>query len=119
METPEEFLVVLNTAFATQDGATLAARLSQLTIDIYGAEGCDAYFTGIFANPQPQLTMREVLGVGNWDYVIDGITTAVPDATSVEVSREVDGQTVIQELHWQLVDGRYTWFTDCGEPLPA
>ena len=108
---------MLNAAFANGDATTLADRLNQATLEIYGREACDAYLVTIVAIDQSELTMRTVVGVGPWDYVIDNLTTAIPDATSVEVSRLVNGETRIQELHWKLVDDRFTWFTDCGDPL--
>ena len=66
---------------------------------------------------QASLEIREVAPVGPWDYVIDEIVTPIEDAVGVEVQRLAGGQTIIQELHWKLVDGLWTWFSDCGEPL--
>ena len=119
METPEEFLALLNAAFADSDPTMLVDRLNQATIDVYGQEACDAYLTAIVAIDQSELMMRAVVGIGPWDYVIDEITTPLVDVTSVEVSRQVEDETVVQELHWKVVGDRYTWFTDCGDPLPA
>ena len=117
-ETAEEFLALFNAAFESGDVAFLSARINQATLDIYGAEQCDMYLD-VVIQTFPPLKFRELGGVGLWNYVIDGITTPIEEAAAVEVSRIVEGQTIIQEVHWKLVDGVYTWFTDCGDPLEA
>ena len=116
-ETPQEFLAAFNEAFANGDVTFLRSRLNEATVSIYGSDQCDAYVAGIVTTEAPDLIMREVGTVGPWIYVIDDISTPIQSATPVEVSRLVTGETVIQELHWKLVDGRFTWFTDCGDPL--
>ena len=50
--------------------------------------------------------------LGNDIYIFAGNTT---DVTTVEVNVLIGGQTFIEETQWKLVDGVYTWFTDCGE----
>ncbi|NIR41094.1 MAG: hypothetical protein GWN79_25125, partial [Actinobacteria bacterium] len=45
------------------------------------------------------------------------VALTIPEAIPVEVSRLDNGETIIQELHWAVVDGRYEWFTDCGKPV--
>ena len=47
----------------------------------------------------------------------DGVSTALTDVVEADLERTVNGQVVPQTTHWQLVDGRYTWFTDCGSPV--
>ncbi len=114
-ETVEGFLAVFNEAFDTGDVDVLADRLSEATIERYGIDQCTTHLMGIL--PQPQgLSLRRTVGVGPWDYVTDDVTTSLGDVTALEVDRVVNGETIIQELHWQLADGFYTWFTDCGEP---
>lgn len=115
IETAEEFLAKLVEGLRG-DPDLLVSLLNQATIDIYGAEQCLATFQTVL-DPETELTIREVGEIGSWDYVIDGITSPLVNVIGVEVDRVVNGQTLIQELHWQLVDGRWTWFSDCGEPL--
>lgn len=115
-ESTEEFLALFNAAFEGGDVEFLFARMNQATLDIYGAEQCRTYLAAVTQTPVP-LEFRELVGVGPWDYVIDDITTLIEDATAVEVSRDVEGETIIQEIHWKLVNDVYTWFTDCGNPL--
>jgi hypothetical protein len=98
------------------DADLLVSRLNPAAIAIYGAEQCRETLAGLF-DPETELEIREIGETGPWDYVIDGITTPIPDALPVEVQRFVVGETRIQELHWQLVEGQWTWFTDCGVPL--
>ena len=114
-ETPEEFLALLVQGLR-EDPEFLVSRLNQATIDIYGAEQCLATFTNVL-DPDTTFEIREIGEVGPWDYVIDDIVTPLEDILAIEVERFVAGQTIIQELHWRLVDGLWTWFSDCGEPL--
>ena len=114
-ETPEAFLALLVDGLRG-DVDFLISRLNQATIAIYGEEQCRAALAGSL-DPETELEIREIGATGPWDYVIDDITTPIADATPVEVQRFVQGQTLIQELHWQLLDGQWTWFSDCGEPL--
>jgi len=114
-ETPEEFLALF-VAGLRADPEFLVSRLNQATIEIYGAEQCLEAF-GQVLDPDQELTVREVGVPEAWDYVIDDIVTPIDEALPVEVERFVLGETRIQELHWKLVDGLWTWFSDCGDPL--
>jgi hypothetical protein len=115
-EAPETFLAILSMALETGDSATLMARLNQATLDRYGADQCTSYLESI--DPAEQnFTFREVGEPGSWDYLTDDVSVPIGDVTTIEVERLVNGETRIQELHWQLVDGQFTWFTDCGDPI--
>jgi hypothetical protein len=116
-ETPEEFLTLLVEGLRG-DPELLVSRLSQATLDIYGEEQCRDTF-GQILDPETQIDIREIGETGPWDYLVDDIATPLDDVLALEVQRLVGGQTIIQELHWQLVDGSWTWFSDCGEPLPG
>jgi hypothetical protein len=116
VEDPETFLAILSTALETGDSATLMARMNQATIDRYGADQCTSYLASI--EPAEQgFSIREVGEPGPWDYLTDDVSLSLDDVTTIEVERLVNGETRIQELHWQLVDGQFTWFTDCGDPI--
>ena len=114
-EDPEEFLRLF-VGGLRGDVDFLVSRLNEKTIAIYGEDQCRTTLAGLL-DPEAELEIREIGPIAPWDYVIDGITTGIPDALPVEVQRLADGQTIIQELHWQLVDGAWTWFSDCGEPI--
>lgn len=116
-EDPEQFLRLLVDGLRG-NADFLVSRLNDATIVIYGEEQCRATLAGL-SDPQTELEIREIGSIATWDYVVDGITTPIPNALPVEVQRLADGQTIIQELHWQLVDGLWTWFSDCGEPIPG
>ena len=117
IETPEEFLVLLVEGLRG-DPDLLVSRLNQATLDIYGKAQCRETMSQTL-DPETELEMREIGETGPWDYVIDDITSPVDDVLALEVQRFVAGQTLIQELHWQLVGGQWTWFSDCGDPLPG
>ena len=115
-ESAETFLSELNVAFEAADAEFLLGRLNQATIERYGSGQCATYLAGIL--PQSQgLSMRREVGDGPWGYTTDNVTTSLTGVSAIEVDRVVNGETRINELHWQLVDGVFTWFTDCGSPL--
>jgi len=115
-ETAEEFLAAFNVAFDTGDARFLLARLNEAAIERYGPDQCAAYLAGIL--PQSQgLSLMSIVGSGPWEYMTDNVTTSLAGITAVEVDRVVNGETRINELHWQLVRGEFTWFTDCGSPV--
>ncbi len=115
VEDPEQFLrLLVDVLRCVVD--FLVSRLNEKTIAIYGEDQCRTTLAGVL-DPQAELEIREIGPIAPWDYVIDGITTPIPDALPVEVQRLAGGETIIQELHWQLVDGAWTWFSDCGEPI--
>ncbi len=114
-ETPEEFLVQLVEGLR-ENPEFLVSRLNLATIEIYGTEQCLSTLRQVL-DPETELEIREIGEVGPWDYVIDDVVTPLENVLAVEVQRLVGGETRIQELHWQLVDGVWTWFSDCGEPL--
>lgn len=47
-----------------------------------------------------------------WSRLIRRRTRMVAD-----VDRVIDGEASFQEVHWRLVDGTCTWFTDCSDPV--
>ena len=114
-EMPEEFLTLLVEGLRG-DPDLLVSRLNQVTLDIYGEEQCRETLSQTL-DPETELEIREIGETGPWDYVIDDITTPLDGVLALEVQRFVAGQTIIQELHWQLVGLQWTWFSDCGEPL--
>ena len=108
---------MLDEALATGDvDGELFSRIHQATLDRYGEESCRSYLSGL--PPQERgLRIREVNEPGPWRYETDGAARTIAEAIGVEVDRVVNGETIIQELHLAVVDGRFEWFTDCGEPL--
>ncbi len=115
-ESPAEFFAVLKGALDGGDAPTLVARLNAATVERYGAEQCQAYAesvagTGLDAD---RIATREL---ASWDYTTDERTTTLVDVVAADLERTVNGLTLPQTTHWQLVDGRYTWFTDCGSPV--
>ncbi len=115
-ESPEVFLGELNLAFESGDAEFLLGRLNEAVLERYGVDQCASYLSEIL--PQSQgLSMRREVGVGPWKYSTDGVATSLAGVTAIEVDRMVNGETRINELHWKMVGGVFTWFTDCGTPL--
>lgn len=109
-ETAEEFFDLWIAAFDDGDIDFLLSRLNQATLDIWGVDGCRAYLESV-AGTAGEIRLREVGADVDWQYQ-DGVV--IEGATEIEVERVVNEQTLIQVLHWQRVDGRWSWFTICG-----
>ena len=116
-EDPEVFLGLLVNGLRS-DAGFLVSRLNQATFDRYGEQQCIDTLPSLL-DATAELTLREFGETGPWEYVTDGVSTTIENALRVEVGRIAAGQTLIQELHWTLVDGQWTWFTDCGTPVNA
>ena len=116
-EDPAAFLALLAEGLRG-DTEFLLSRLNQATFDRYSREQC-AQALPPLADPTAELTLRDVGEPETWEYATDEVVTVIDGATPVEVSRVAASQTLIQEVHWLLVDGQWTWFTDCGDPLTA
>jgi len=115
-ESPAEFFTVLKAALDNGDAATLRDRMSEATIDRYGAEQCQSYAESV-AGTGLDRVLVSTSELATWDYTTDGATTTIAGVTAADLEQTVNGQTIGQTTHWQLVDGRYTWFTDCGTPV--
>lgn len=114
-EDPAEFLAILVEGLRG-DAELLVSRLNQATFDRYGREQCEAVLPTL-ADATAELELREVGEPETWEYTTDDVVTVIENAVPIEVSRVAAGQTLIQEVHWVLLDGRWTWFTDCGDPI--
>jgi hypothetical protein len=116
------FFVELETAVHTGSQETMADRLGGAVIERYGLEACTQDLARKEPFPEQAFEILAVLPPAPWDYVTDGLSTTVADATTVQarVTGPDAGGTITTEardLHVQLVDGVVHWFTDCGTPL--
>lgn len=107
---------MLKGAIDDGDATTVLDRMNRATIDRYGIDQCEAYAASI-AGVGLDATLVSTSDLASWDYLTDGVTATITGVVAVELEQVVNGQTVPQTAHWQLVDGRYTWFTDCGSPV--
>ncbi len=114
-ESPAEFFAVFQGAFDRADSDVLIERLNPAVVDRYGASQCQAYVESV-AGEGLEGTLLSTSEVDSWDYTTDDLTTTVAGVIAAELERTINGQTLPQTTHWQAVDGRYTWFTDCGSP---
>ncbi len=115
-ESATDFFALLRAALDGGDAATLVDRMNPATIERYGLDQCETYAASVAGTglDAEVVAMRDL---ASWDYVTDGVSTVLTDVVEADLERTVNGQVVPQTTHWQLVDGRYTWFTDCGSPV--
>jgi hypothetical protein len=98
------------------DADTLLTRMNQATFDRYGTDQCEAYADSV-AGTALDATLLATRDIASWDCTAAGVTTTLADVVGADIERTVNEQTVPQTTHWQLVDDRYTWFTDYGTPV--
>lgn len=111
-ESTEAFIARFNDALEADDVDTLLALLHPKVFEVFDPEQCRTYLGGV--TDSPPVTFRELVKVADWDWEVDGRTVTVPDAQFVEISREINGQTVIQETHYAYEGAELRWFTDCN-----
>lgn len=116
VEAPEAFAADLAAAIREGDAAFLFDRLNPAVIDLYGPSQCHRYVRGI-QDPTREFDVRSVSGPGPYDYAVDGRSTAIPEAFTLDAGITADGRTSRSEIHVALVEDQQTWFTDCGDPL--
>lgn len=115
------FFVELAAALREGRARDMVDALAPAVFERYGREACEARFENQPAEPSRAFEITAVRPPAPWDWTLDGRTTTIPDAITVEA--RVTGPTpsgdatADAEIHVQLVDGEVRWFTDCGEPL--
>jgi hypothetical protein len=114
----EDFYDAFNSAFVAQDTASLYDRLHPAVLDQYGEAACRAYLDEVVSVPI-EVNVLEVIGLGEWDWEMDGLSTSIPETYTARVNFSAQGQTSEIETHLAIrPDGQLGWFTDCGDPLP-
>lgn len=112
------FLVDLVGAIRAGDADSMLPRLHPAVIDRYGEAACKQELETRSADPTYEIVVQVVRPPAAWDYTLDGATTTIPDAWTVDADVTALGQVTARELHIAPIDGEVRWFTDCGTPLP-
>jgi hypothetical protein len=118
-ETAPEFTGIFVGAMQSGDTPWLFGRLHPAVLEWYGDDQCGSYLETV-ANPTFDIEILSQSGPEPWTYERDGLGRLIFEVYTVQINMSADGQT--NPVAWHLVlgpDGRYQWFTDCGEPLPA
>jgi hypothetical protein len=109
----------LVTAVRAGNEESMGPRLNGAVIDRYGAAACEAKLASDVADPTFAVDIIAVHPLAPWDYVMDGRTTPIGQAWTVDANVTTLGATASREIHVAPMDGAVSWFTDCGDPLPA
>lgn len=112
------FLVDLIAAIRAGDVDSMLPRLHPAVIERYGEAACKQELETRSADPTYEIVVKVVRPPAAWDYTLDGVTTSIPDAWTIDADVTAVGQLATRELHVAPVDGEVRWFTDCGTPLP-
>jgi hypothetical protein len=112
-ETPQEFLTLLATAYRKDDVDFLVSRLNPAVIDRFGVDACRANLT-FPPDPTAAFTVKNVSAPMPFEYTTDTRSTTVPDTLFVDVDQVGGGSEVSVTVHLTPVDGKLTWFRNCG-----
>lgn len=123
-----EFVPQLYRALAEHDPDSFAFdHLDPAVVERYGAEQCRSYVTSREHEDGLEVEVRGVGEADIYEYVTDGVSTAVDDVYAVDLTMREAGETTDRTAHIGVGDhgdahaageANPTWFTDCGEPLP-
>ena len=118
----QAFFEGLQTEMQNGTQEVMADLLAPAVLARYGQDACFAYLSSRDPAPEQRFVITAVHDPAPWDYVTDGRTTAIPDATTVDAhvtGADASGAVSTQdrELHVQIIAGVVHWFTDCGTPL--
>jgi hypothetical protein len=117
-EDPQTFLNAFVSALRTNDRSFLFARMHPAVIARYGQAQCEA-FTAQPPDPNSTLRLVRVSAPSSYDYASDGRSTRISDVYTFTVEGTVAGATGTHQYHFALVDGRFRYFVDCGDPVPG
>jgi hypothetical protein len=110
------FFTTFNNAQADGDSETMFSMLHPATLELYGAPACQAYLSGI-VNPSVVIEPIDAYALESWLWVMDGDSTMIQTAYSVDVKISVNDEETQQMVHLaRRPDGTLGWFTDCGDP---
>lgn len=115
-EDPRDFLAGFTTAVQNGDVDWLLGRLNPAVTQRYGAEQCRAYLRSSVIDPTMRLQLSTVTGPGSWEWSTDERSTVVDEVYRVGAHRFLRGSETTGNLWLANVDGRLTWFADCGTP---
>lgn len=117
LQTIDDFVQVFNQSFADGDAGSLYELLHPAVFDVYGEEACQAYLENVVGNPI-QIDVVEAWFEGQWDWVIDDVTTPLDYIYTVVANRTIGTDTAEVEIHLYMPgDDSVRWLTDCGDPL--
>jgi len=118
-ETVEGFVADYVAALQIDDYVYLTQRLHPRLKETYGEDQCRDSIEAAGADPAYMIEVESVTGPSEWSIRIDGIDYTFEDVYTLGTRTTTSSGTTSPDLHVALVDGRFHWFTDCGEPLPA
>jgi hypothetical protein len=115
-EDPAQFLAALAGAFRAGDTNYLMSRLNPAVIGRYGNPQCLSTLATA-QDPSAEFVVKTVSEPAEFAWTTDERTVPVADTLTVEVDRVQRGVTQAAVLHVTPVNGQFTWFVDCGNPI--
>lgn len=110
------FVEDLGAAIAAGRSRFLFNNLHPAVLERYGEQACRQYTS------TARITGLSLEYIGSngpeaWDWVLDAVTTPIPDAWTVTLVWRQPGLEEQREIHIAPTGATWRWFTDCGDPL--
>ena len=118
VETLDAFIQAFVPALQFNDAAFLLDRLHPAVLELYGAETCQSTLAQRKIDPTYDIEVLSSSGPGPWAWEVDGRTTPIAEVYTIDAIQTREGEKKARPMHLGQVDGRFRWFTDCGDPLP-
>ena len=114
----KKFLNELDAAVRSGNVDLRLARLNPAVIARYGEQQCRDFLAGQH-DPTRKDTVTKVGKPESYQYASDNQSAVIPDALPVQVRETNKGKKGDRNIHLARVNGRLTYFIDCGQPLAA
>ena len=114
----QKFLSQLSAAVRKNDVDFRLAHLHPTVIERYGEQQCRDFLAGT----QDTTRRDRVKKVGKpetYEYATDKVSATIPESLPVLTKETNKGKKGDRNIHLARVNGQLTYFTDCGQPLPA
>ena len=112
----KKFLNEVDTAARAGNVDLRLARLNPAVIARYGEQQCRDFLAG----QQDKTRKDKVTKVGkpeSFEYATDDQSVVVPQALPVQVRETSKGKKGDRNIHLARINGRFSYFIDCGGPL--
>jgi hypothetical protein len=112
----KQFLDELDAAEREGNTDVRMARLHPAVISRYGEDQCRTFIAG----QQDKTRRHKVNSVGKarpYEYTTDNLSVTIPDTVPAFVRETFRGKKRERNLNLARVNGQFTYFIDCGQPV--
>ncbi|HEV8205357.1 MAG TPA: hypothetical protein VGR04_01560 [Acidimicrobiia bacterium] len=114
----QKFLNQLSAAVRNNDVDFRLAHLHPTVIERYGEQQCRDFLAGAQDTTRRD-RVRKVGKPETYEYATDKASATIPESLPVLTKETNKGKKGDRNIHLARVNGQFTYFTDCGQPLAA